>query len=352
MKAMGKAFTRVDETFEAIRDSLNQQAINNIARKLAQDLRRAQQARIRSQKAPDGTAWTPRRRRVTRIQERIRFIWNNEARTLKNWHHDTGKYGRTITGWDEDKNNIRTFYRDDIDRFLEIRTRRINQDSTKRVPMFVKLRTARYCTVSAELMRLLSNIIRTGIISEVDEKSWRVRVRSGELETGWLRWNTTRAGAFNVWLPPSPGEQVVIACIGGNPETAMIIGSLWSDASPAPGKSLKEIVVSAPDGAVFRYDADAGALSASGMKTATLQARTAAAISPQTVSQCIRISTVALKVAAIRQEARSDNPLHRNEPGRNGKPERYGAPETVSQGHPDHPAGEPGYATGIWQHCT
>ena len=115
--------------------------------------------------------------------------------------------------------------------------------------------------MSAELMRLLSNIIRTGIISEVDEKSWRVRVRSGELETGWLRWNTTRAGAFNVWLPPSPGEQVAIACIGGNPETAMIIGSLWSDAIPAPGKSLKEIVVSAPDGAVFRYDADAGAAS-------------------------------------------------------------------------------------------
>ncbi|EDE3236920.1 phage baseplate assembly protein V, partial [Salmonella enterica] len=26
--------------------------------------------------------------------------------------------------------------------------------------------------MSAELMRLLSNIIRTGIISEVDEKSW------------------------------------------------------------------------------------------------------------------------------------------------------------------------------------
>ena len=136
MKAMDKAFTRVDETFEAIRDSLNQQAINNIARKLAQDLRRAQQARIRSQKAPDGTEWTPRRRRVTRIQERIRFIWNNEARTLKNW--------------DEDKNNIRTFYRDDIDRFLEIRTRRINQDSTKRVPMFVKLRTARYLKARAD----------------------------------------------------------------------------------------------------------------------------------------------------------------------------------------------------------
>ncbi|MDL7435798.1 phage baseplate assembly protein V, partial [Escherichia coli] len=72
----------------------------------------------------------------------------------------------------------------------------------------------------------------------------------------------------------SPGEQVVIACIGGNPETAMIIGSLWSDANPAPGKSLKEIVVTAPDGAVFRYDADAGALSATGIRTATIQAGT------------------------------------------------------------------------------
>ena len=150
--------------------------------------------------------------------------------------------------------------------------------------------------MSAELMRLLSNIIRTGIISEVDEKSWRVRVRSGELETGWLRWNTTRAGAFNVWLPPSPGEQVVIACIGGNPETAMIIGSLWSDANPAPGKSLKEIVVTAPDGAVFRYDADAGALSATGIRTATIQAGTGVPLDPPTVTCTNHLKTATFEV--------------------------------------------------------
>ncbi|HCO5886347.1 TPA: phage baseplate assembly protein V [Escherichia coli] len=143
-------------------------------------------------------------------------------------------------------------------------------------------------------MRLLSNIIRTGIISEVDEKSWRVRVRSGGLETGWLRWNTTRAGAFNVWLPPSPGEQVVIACIGGNPETAMIIGSLWSDDVPAPGKSLKEIVITAPDGAVIRYDADKSALSAGGMKTATLQASASVTLDTP-VTEC----TNHLKTATI-----------------------------------------------------
>ena len=126
--------------------------------------------------------------------------------------------------------------------------------------------------MNAELIRLLENIIRTGVIFAVDEEKWCVRVRSGNLETGWLRWNTTRAGAFNIWIPPSVGEQVSIACIGGNPETAIILGSLYSNDHPAPGSSLKEIVITAPDGAVVRYDADASALEATGMKTAKIQA--------------------------------------------------------------------------------
>lgn len=126
--------------------------------------------------------------------------------------------------------------------------------------------------MNAELIRLLENIIRTGVIFAVDEEKWCVRVRSGNLETGWLRWNTPRAGAFKIWIPPSVGEQVSIACIGGNPETAIILGSLYSNDHPAPGNSLKEIVIKAPDGAVVRYDADTSALEATGMKTAKLEA--------------------------------------------------------------------------------
>ncbi|EFJ6608589.1 phage baseplate assembly protein V, partial [Escherichia coli] len=80
------------------------------------------------------------------------------------------------------------------------------------------------------------------------------------------------------------------------PETAMIIGSLWSDANPAPGKSLKEIVVSAPDGAVFRYDADAGALSASGMKTATLQASVSVTLDTPVVECTDLLRTATLDV--------------------------------------------------------
>ncbi|UWS32105.1 phage baseplate assembly protein V [Erwinia pyrifoliae] len=126
--------------------------------------------------------------------------------------------------------------------------------------------------MSAELMRLLENILRVGVVIAVDEESWRVRVQSGELQTDWLRWNTTRAGAFSIWVPPSVGEQVWLGCIGGNPETAVIIGSLYSSDHPAPSSSLKEIMLTAPDGARFSYDAEAGALNVQGVKTAHIAA--------------------------------------------------------------------------------
>ncbi|EPY9639123.1 phage baseplate assembly protein V [Klebsiella pneumoniae] len=124
----------------------------------------------------------------------------------------------------------------------------------------------------AELIRLLENIARTGTVTEIDEGKWRVRVQSGELETTWLRWNAQRAGAFKVWVPPSIGEQVWFLCLGGNTDVAFIGGSLYSDDNPAPGATRNEMVVTAPDGAKFRYDAEAGALQVQGIKSAVIEA--------------------------------------------------------------------------------
>ncbi|HHW3963130.1 phage baseplate assembly protein V [Klebsiella variicola subsp. variicola] len=123
-----------------------------------------------------------------------------------------------------------------------------------------------------ELLRMLENVVRTGTVTEVDEEKWRVRVQSGGLETTWLRWNAQRAGAFKVWVPPSVGEQVWFLCLGGNTNAAFIGGSLYSDDNPAPGASRNEMVVTAPDGAMFRYDAEAGALHVAGIKSATIEA--------------------------------------------------------------------------------
>ncbi|MDS7800080.1 phage baseplate assembly protein V [Klebsiella michiganensis] len=124
----------------------------------------------------------------------------------------------------------------------------------------------------AELLRLLENIARTGTVTEIDEKNWRVRVQSGGLETTWLRWTAQRAGAFKVWVPPSIGEQVWFLCLGGNTDVAFIGGSLYSDDNPAPGVSRNELIVTAPDGAMFCYDAEAGALQVKGIKSAVVEA--------------------------------------------------------------------------------
>lgn len=123
-----------------------------------------------------------------------------------------------------------------------------------------------------DLLRLLENVVRTGTVTEIDEGKWRVRVQSGELETTWMRWNAQRAGAFKVWVPPSIGEQVWFLCLGGNTDVAFIGGSLYSAENPAPGTSRNEMVVTAPDGAMFRYNAEAGALQVTGIKTATIEA--------------------------------------------------------------------------------
>ncbi|HBR3209687.1 TPA: phage baseplate assembly protein V [Klebsiella pneumoniae] len=124
----------------------------------------------------------------------------------------------------------------------------------------------------AELIRLLENVVRTGTVTEIDEEKWRVRVQSGGLNPNWMRWNAQRAGGFKVWVPPSIGEQVWFLCLGGNTDVAFIGGSLYSDDNPAPGASRTEMVVTAPDGARFRYDAADGALHVTGIKTAAIEA--------------------------------------------------------------------------------
>lgn len=93
--------------------------------------------------------------------------------------------------------------------------------------------------MSAELMRLLENVLRVGIVTEILEDGKNVRVQSGDLETNWLRWKTGRAGDFKIWCPPSPGEQVLLGCIGGNPETAILLGSLYSNDNDAPPNAVQ-----------------------------------------------------------------------------------------------------------------
>lgn len=96
-----RMFSELDQVFQDILDGVSPAGRTRTARKIGLAVRRSQQRRIASQKNPDGSGYAVRRRKVYRTQQGIKFVWNNEVRALKNWRGGRGKYGRTITGFDE-----------------------------------------------------------------------------------------------------------------------------------------------------------------------------------------------------------------------------------------------------------
>lgn len=126
--------------------------------------------------------------------------------------------------------------------------------------------------MNAELNRRIENLIRIGTIAEVDHATHRVRVDSGELLTDWLKWRTGRAGATRTWSPPTIGEQVMILSPSGELGNGIVLPSIFSDAHDSPSSSESEHVMEFPDGARLSYDHASGALIASGIQTATIQA--------------------------------------------------------------------------------
>ncbi len=59
----------------------------------------------------------------------------------------------------------------------------------------------------SEISRLLRNLIRTGVVSEVDTDGALCRVQTGEIQTGWINWLARRAGRSRDWWAPSVGSR-------------------------------------------------------------------------------------------------------------------------------------------------
>lgn len=123
-----------------------------------------------------------------------------------------------------------------------------------------------------ELARAIRNLIRSGVVTEVDTVQGMCRVQSGGIQTTWLNWLTTRAGRSRTWWAPSVGEQVLLLAIGGELDTAFVLPGIFSDYHPAPSASPDALHVSFPDGAVIEYEPESGALTVSGIKTADVTA--------------------------------------------------------------------------------
>ncbi|WP_342323506.1 phage baseplate assembly protein V [Kosakonia sp. BYX6] len=123
-----------------------------------------------------------------------------------------------------------------------------------------------------ELARAIRNMVRTGVVVEIDLNAGRCRVQTGGMVTDWLQWLTQRAGRSRTWWAPSIGEQVLILAVGGELDTAFVLPGIYSDDNPAPSASGDAWHVAFPDGAVIEYEPETSALTVTGIKTANVAA--------------------------------------------------------------------------------
>lgn len=114
----------------------------------------------------------------------------------------------------------------------------------------------------------LSELIRIGAVASVDLATGRCTVRYGNPDeedggavTPPIRWLAMRAGATRAWSPPSIGEQAIVLAPDGQLAGGIALLGIYSDARPAPGNTLAELIEYA-DGARIGYDPEAHALTA------------------------------------------------------------------------------------------
>ncbi|CAI2485409.1 phage baseplate assembly protein V [Serratia liquefaciens] len=136
----------------------------------------------------------------------------------------------------------------------------------------------------SELARAVRNLIRIGVIVDVDTVQARCRVQIGGNTSDWLQWLTCRAGGARAWWAPSIGEQVLLLALGGELDTAFVLPGIFSDDFPAPSASAEAYHVSFPDGAVIEYEPQTGALAVSGIVTADVSASTSVNVTAPTVT--------------------------------------------------------------------
>lgn len=115
---------------------------------------------------------------------------------------------------------------------------------------------------AAETARQVANMIRPGVVSEADYAKAMVRVKAGDLHTGWLPWLTGRAGKDVTWWAPEIGEQVLILCPDGDPAQAVVLMAIYSTAQPPPADRPTIHVTRYEDGAEISYDREAHRLTA------------------------------------------------------------------------------------------
>lgn len=126
------------------------------------------------------------------------------------------------------------------------------------------------------------DLLRLGVVQSVDLAAGRCVVAfDDQLVTGPLPWAAARAGGTRIWTPPTAGEQVLVFAPEGDLERAIVSGSLFCDAAPAPAADGRTHVQFS-DGAVLSYDPAAGDLAVTVINAVAITAPGGASIEADT----------------------------------------------------------------------
>lgn len=105
-----------------------------------------------------------------------------------------------------------------------------------------------------ELARRLENLLRVGTVEAADYAKARVRIRCGQLVTGWLPWLTARAGQDVDWWAPDIGEQVLVLSPSGDMALGIVLPAIYQRAVPAPEDTPDVRHIAFGDGTTVKYD--------------------------------------------------------------------------------------------------
>jgi phage baseplate assembly protein V len=99
-------------------------------------------------------------------------------------------------------------------------------------------------------------------VEEADYSRARVRVRAGDMLTGWLPWVTERASRDVTWWAPEVGEQVLVLSPDGEPAQGVVLFAVYQAAHPASADRETVHRTVYEDGATIEYDRAAHRLNA------------------------------------------------------------------------------------------
>jgi phage baseplate assembly protein gpV len=93
----------------------------------------------------------------------------------------------------------------------------------------------------AEADRRIENIIRVGKVTSVDPGTATAIVDFGDLPSPPLPVGQLGAGAIQFWWMPSVGEQVLVACEGGDIAQGTIVCSIYAGNAPSSDGAVPQV---------------------------------------------------------------------------------------------------------------